>query len=522
MIRDCRVGLLLGAGLIQLNFASAQSFVVPERGDAALEATCRALSTLSWPELGEPLDARWVPAGASSSAGTAVPSGRPGEPARLPPHCRVRGTIEPAIHFEVWLPAPASWTGRFLGIGGMDDSDGPDASAMTQALAGGYVAASTDSGHGSGGYAWMGDDGLLRDFGYRAVYEMTAKSRAIVAAFYGRPADHRYFNGCALGGRQGLMEAERFADDYDGIVAGAPGADFLGTRATELWAARSAAPTPGATGLLDPGVLALVSETAIAQCDTFDGVLDGVLEDPRRCNFDPRRLQCAAGAGNRCLTPDQVTAVERIYSGPIDSASGERILPGFAIGSEAGWRFARNGEPSRLTLEFFRRAVFDDPLWDWRDFDFAVDYPAAQAAVGWMLGAAQTDLSAYRDRGGKLIVYQGWNDAVSSPEATIAWYERIDAGPTAGAGAAGAGTQGFARLFMVPGMAHCGGGGTSSFDAQHAIEDWVERGIAPERIEAMRIEDDAIVRTRPLCPYPQTARFRNGDTDRTGSFICSD
>jgi feruloyl esterase len=518
MIRLCRVGLLLSAGLSTSYLAQAQGLLSPDRAAAAQETACLSVNALDLPEL-ETLEARWVEAGAPSIAlGTQTP----GEPIDLPAHCRVQGTVETAIRFEVWLPAPESWNGRFLGIGNTDDGGELGYVAMIPALREGYVTASTDTGHAAGDAGWRGDEAPLRDFGYRAIYEMTSKARAIVGAFYGRSADYRYFNGCSLGGRQGLMEAERFPEDYDGIVAGAPVAAFVGARATEIWALRSASPASGSSSLIGPAELALVNDAAIAQCDTFDGVLDGVLEDPRRCNFEPRRLQCAAVSGSRCLTPDQVTAFERIYSGPIDRASGQRILPGFAIGSERGWRFVGQTEPSRPTLEFFRRAVFDDPIWDWRRFDFAVDYPMAEEKAGWMLDATQTDLSAFRDRGAKLIVYQGWNDARNAPESTIGWYEGLEAEMAVATDPLGAGARDFARLFMVPGMDHCGGGpGASEFDAQHAIEDWVERGIAPDRIEAERVEDGQVVRTRPLCPYPQTARYRSGNTDRTGSFVCS-
>jgi feruloyl esterase len=175
-----------------------------------------------------------------------------------------------------------------------------------------------------------------------------------------------------------------------------------------------------------------------------------------------------------------------------------------------------------LTLEFFRRSVFDDPGWNWRNFDYGVDFAYAEAELGWMLDATVGDLAAFRDRGGKLILYQGWNDVAVSPEAVIAYYESVESGLAGQLNAQSIATSEFARLFMVPGMGHCGGGtGTDQFDAQRAIEDWVERGIEPARIEASRIEGDEVVRTRPLCPYPQLARYRGtGNSDRSGSFVC--
>ena len=481
------------------------------------EPVCLALGSLELPELAA-IEAAWnraVPAAVRDDALL------PGEPLALPAHCRVRGTVLPAIGFEVWLPAPEAWNGRFLAVG---SGNGGSLSyeRMRSALAQGYATASTDTGHRAGDFSWLADDARLRDFGYRAVFEMTAKAAAIVPAFYARPADYRYFNGCSLGGRQGLMEAQRFPSDYDGIVAGAPASVFVDAGSTELWSARAARPAAGAGSLLGPDELELVNDAAVAQCDTLDGVLDGVLEDPRRCSFDPARLQCGIAAGARCLTPVQVNAVRQIHAGPTDAETGLR-LPGFALGSEPGWTFATSAEPSPLTLEFFRRAVFDDPFWAWQSFDFPEDHLYAEEETGWMLNAASTDLSRFRDHGGKLVLYHGWNDADVSPEATIAWYEALEASLDGDTDPLEPRTRDFVRLFMVPGMSHCAGGiGTDQFDAQRALEDWVERGLAPDRIEAERVESGEVTRTRPLCPYPEIARYRgSANSDRSGSFICA-
>jgi len=471
--------------------------------EAVLASACVALNELELPELAA-INAEWTRA----------------EPAA---HCRVRGRIEPTIGFEVWLPPPADWNGRFLAVGGGGYAGNISTGRMADALNQGYATASTDTGHAAGEFAWLADESLLRDFAYRAIYEMTAKAGVIVAGFYQRPADYRYFNGCSLGGRQGLMEAERFPNDYDGIVSGAPANAFVELRTTQLWGARVAQPFANGQSLLGPDVLAVVTEAATAQCDTLDGVADGVLEDPRRCNFDPGRLQCGFSNAASCLTAPQVAAVRQIYQGPSNPATGP-IAPGLAVGSETAWTFASSADLAPLTLEFFRRVVFDDLLWNWRSFDFSRDYPLAVQETAWLLNANSADLSNYRDRGGKLLLYHGWNDVSIAPEATIAYYEAVESSLALEPNPLDIATSDFARLFMVPGMAHCAGGiGTSSFDAQRAIENWVERDIAPDRIEAERIEENQVVRTRPLCPYPQTARYRGtGNSDRSGSFICSD
>jgi feruloyl esterase len=386
----------------------------------------------------------------------------------------------------------------------------------------GYATASTDTGHAGDAFGWLSDDSLLRDFAYRAIYEMTSKASVIVRNFYARPADYRYFNGCSLGGRQGLMEAQRFPGDYDGIVAGAPVNAFVETRTTQLWATRAAQPVAG-QNLLDSRALALLTTSATAQCDTLDGVADGVIEDPRRCNFDPRRLQCGAGSAGSCLTDSQVSAAEAIYRGPTAPEIGT-IAPGFAVGSETGWTFATNSNLSPLTDEFFSRVVFGDPFWNWRSFELVPDYRLAQQQAAWLLNATSPDLASFRDRGGKLLLYHGWNDTNNAPEASIGYFESVEATLAVTPNPRSIAIPDFARLFMVPGMAHCGGGiGTSEFDAQSAIENWVERNIAPDRIEAERIEDGQVVRTRPLCPYPQTARYRGtGNSDRSGSFVCTE
>jgi len=513
------IGLIVAGANLGPRLAAAQFAPRPFDLDTRQVESCEALSRLVLPEL-VGIQAAWVAAELDPSLGPVIGSDDAETPVPPPAaHCRVRAVIEPTIQIEVWLPREQAWNGRFLGVGGSGYAGTLSYPRMTEGLNAGYAVASTDTGHSADDTAWLGDPGQLRDFGYRAIFEMTAKARVILATFFGRPADYRYFNGCSLGGRQGLMEAERFPEDYDGIVAGAPVNAFVATRAMQAWAMQVTHPGAGQS-LLGDDALNLAANAVIAQCDAVDGVVDGVLEDPRRCNFDPARLQCGVAAGNRCLNAPQVEALRQIHAGFTNPSAGQQ-LTGFALGSEPEWDFARNAELNPLTLAFFRTAVSKNPFWNWRDFDVITDVAAATENVGWILDATMTDLSEFRDNGGKLIVYHGWNDSNNSPEATIRWYEGVEStlggafGNTAGA------IEDFARLFMVPGMAHCGGGsGTSQFDAQRAIEDWVERGIAPDRIEAERIEDGKVVRTRPLCPYPQVASYRNGNSDRSGSFIC--
>ena len=450
----------------------------------------------------------------------------PIEPAKtvtLPAHCRVRGSVEPAIRFEVWLPLAAGWNGRFQAVGGGGFAGVVSYSAMAKALQGGYATASTDTGHVAPDVEWLGDPGLLRDYGYRAIYEMTAKAKAVTNAYYGRPADYDYFNGCSTGGRQGLMEAQRFPDDYDGIVSGAPVNHFVATHYTQLWVAL-ATKEASDEAILSQADLDFVNTAAVAQCDALDGVADGVIENPLTCDFDPATLQCVGTATTQCLRDDQVTAVRKIYAGPTDPRTGEPLNPGFVRGGESTWTVVTDSGLVPIPLEYFARSVFTDPAWNWRTFDFGAAPEQASRMTAELLDATNPDLSAFRNRGSKLIVYHGWNDQVIPPEGTINYYERVEATLAGLPNRRNEQTRDFFRLFMVPGMTHCRGGpGASQFDAQKAIEAWVERGVAPDRIEASHAEDGVVTRTRPLCPYPQTAQYDGtGDTNDAANFVCAE
>lgn len=482
------------------------------------EQRCLALNELALPEVLS-IEATLLPPGPF-----ALPAAGPG-PARsidLPGFCRVRGLVSPAIRFEVWLPEAAQWNGRFQAVGGGGFAGVISYGAMAPALQAGYATASTDTGHEAADLTWLGDFGRLRDYGYRAIYEMTSKAKAAVTAFYDRPADFNYFNGCSTGGRQGLMEAQRFPADYDGIVTGAPVNDFVDTHLTQLWVALAAKPFND-TPILDADDLAFVNDAVLAQCDALDSVTDGIIEDPRLCNFDPGTLQCGLSSSSSCLSAGQVDALRRIYAGPADPVSREPLHFGLEPGGERSWSLVTDNGLAPIPQEYFSRAVFADPAWNWRSFDFAADTALAHESTGPLLDATDPDLSAFRDRGSKLILYHGWNDQVIFPEGTVAYYEDVAATLAAAPNSSGLSVDDFFRLFMVPGMTHCRGGpGADSFDAQRAIEDWVERGMAPTRIEASHVENGTVTATHPLCPYPETARYRGrGDTDRSDSFVCT-
>jgi feruloyl esterase len=496
---------------LSLNALSAQA-------QDSVEDACAAIATLTLPDLSS-IEAVAVPAGPFQ-----LPAGPgPASSTNLPAFCRVTGIVAPAIRFEVWLPEPAAWNGRFQAVGGGGFAGVISYGAMAPALAAGYATASTDTGHVSPDVEWLGNAGLMRDYGYRAIYEMTAKSKAVINNYYDRAADFSYFNGCSTGGRQGLMEAQRFPNDYDGIVTGAPVNYFVATHFSQLWVALAAKEVDDES-ILSADDLKFVNDTVLAQCDTLDGVRDGVIENPLTCNFDPAVLQCSGSQAGQCLLEDQVTALRKIYAGPVNPTNGQHLHPGLIPGGEPTWSLVTSSGLAQIPQEYFARSVFKDPNWDWRTFDFADDVELTNRTTGEILNATNPDLSAFRDGGSKLIVYHGWNDQVIFPEGTINYYESVDAALAGMPNPTNQDKTDFFRLFMVPGMTHCrGGSGTDQFDAQSAIEAWVERGVAPDRIEASRRESGAVTRTRPLCPYPQTAQYDgSGDTNQASNFVCAD
>ena len=524
LIQHCRLGagIVLGGALL---LAAAPVAAEP----------CEDLVELELPQT-EIRDADIVPAGTFTPPGT-------GTALSLPTICRVRGTTEPAVNFEVWLPVDG-WNGKFhvSGNGGM--AGVISYGAMAGAVRRGYAAASTDTGHvrpGTGGFdaSWaLGRPDLVEDFGHRALHVTAENGKAITTAFYERPPRYSYYVGCSKGGQQGLMEAQRYPDDFDGIVAGNPANDWTRFYAgAHLWYALATLRDPDS--YVPPAKLPALAAAVNAACDALDGLEDGVLDDPRACRFDPAALTCADGQDDDgCLTPPQVQAVRDIWSGSRNSA-GDVVFPGLVPGGEngpgGGWgSWVTGSEPFtslhwRAADGFFKYMVFEDPDWHFRTFDYDTDLAFALDKVGTALDSADPDLSRFRDGGGKLLVYHGWSDPDISPLGSINYYESVLAatsGAVPGDGATREGalseTRDFFRLFLVPGMGHCRGGpGYNHVDPLPALERWVEEGVAPDSIPAARMEGDAVVRTRPICAYPATSQWNGaGDPDDAASFTC--
>jgi feruloyl esterase len=440
------------------------------------------------------------------------------------PFCRVVGTEAPSMTFEVWLPPAAAWNGKFNGVGNGALAGGINYPAMAGPVTKGYAVASTNGGHTSASIvdgAWMQDNPeLWDDFGYRAVHEMTRKSQAIVEAYYGKPADYSYFTGCSGGGQQGLAEAQRYPADYDGIVSGAP-ANFP----TRMWPGEtwpSYVTHRTADSAIPVEKLPLIHDAALAACDANDAVKDGLITDPRACKFDPATLLCTGADAPDCLTKAQVDSVQKVYAGLKDPTTGEQFWPGYEPGSELDWP-GHIGEPFVIPQGYFKAMVFDDPNWDWKTFDFTSpkDFATlydADARYAPILDATDPDLSAFNELGGKLLLWHGWADQNIAPRNSINYYNSVvaDVGDEAAA-------QKFLRLFMVPGMGHCAGGpGPTSFDALAALEQWVEKGTAPEQIVGSHVTAGKVDLTRPLCVYPQMAQYKgSGKTEDAASFACA-
>lgn len=468
----------------------------------------------------------------------------------LPALCRVGGEIRPTvdsdIRFEVWLPVE-HWNGNFAGVGNggwggtiayvAPPFPAADPGTLADQARRGYAVASTNTGHDGGAFSARfayGHPERLVDFASRAVHEMTIAAKGVSQAFYGRPPRHAYWVGCSTGGRQGLMEAQRFPTDYDGIVAGAPAANWMPIATSSL--SHTIAALGDSTRYLSPAALGWIKAAVLKACDRLDGVGDGLLQDPRRCRFDPAVLECgsaSAAPGGRCLTAGQVEAVKRIYGGVADPTSGRRIAPGLEPGSESGWiAWATPGSALPLPITDYQWLVFADSTWDWRSFDLANPrdhdvWAAADRRLTPILSAISPDLRAFRARGGKLLQYHGWSDPLISPEFSIDYYETVvsfDSTAGQARAAALADVQRFYRLFMVPGMGHCGGGdGPNTFDMERALADWVEHGVAPAAVVARHQGAGGVPgRERPICPFPESAVY-DGDGDgpsRGNSWRC--
>ena len=462
----------------------------------------------------------------------------------LPAFCRVGIISTPShdsdINIDVWLPANG-WNGRFQAVGNGGFAGYINYRGMAIAIREGFATASTDTGHkgGSTDAAWaLNHPAKVADFGYRAVHEMTAAAKAEIRAFYGNAPRYSYFGSCSNGGRQALMEVQRYPKDYDGVIAGAPANYWTHLLSSALWGEKAMTESPAS--YIPSNKIPAIAAVVNAACDRKDGVRDGILNDPRECHFDPGTMVCKGADSNSCLTAPQATTLKKLYRGAYDSR-GQQVFPGLLPGAEGGddgWQAWITGPQLGKSLMFafgtgyFANMVYNRAGWSYRAANFDDAVRMADAKTASLLNATDSNLRPFESRGGKLVIYHGWNDPAISPLNTISYYHAILR--TLGEKE----MNSFVRLYMVPGMQHCEGGpGADSFgvsgelvqgDARHdlktALRDWVEKGTAPGTIIATKYEASGSRRvemTRPLCPYPQAAKYKgSGDTNNAANFAC--
>jgi feruloyl esterase len=485
------------------------ALVITGVAHAAAGATCESLASLSLPNATITMAQTVAPGAFTLPAGGRA--GRGGNPFRdLPAFCRVAATLTPTsdsdIKVEVWLPA-AGWNRKLQAVGNGGWAGTISYPAMAAALRRGYATASTDTGHtGATGSFALGHPEKFIDFAYRSEHEMTVKAKAIVTAFYGSAAQYAYWNGCSTGGRQGVAEAQRYPEDFDGIIAGAQANPRTHLNAWQLSIGKAALADPAA--VIPADKFPLIHKAVLDQCDKLDGLVDGLIADPTKCQFDPSHLDF--------LTPRQIATVRTVLS-PARTAKGEEIFPGYVPGAELGWAGLIGGpEPTATAIDQYRFVVFKDPNWDWRTFDLDRDVTIADKVDNGTINATNPNIKPFTARGGKLLMYHGWADPLVGPLTSVNYYKNV--AKAIGADAAAASV----RLFMAPGMGHCSGGeGPNTFDMMAALEQWVERGQAPARIVASHLTNGTVDRTRPLCPYPQTAVYTgSGSIDDAANFVC--
>ena len=522
VVRCAAISAALSTGVL--------SYALAASSNAAMAAACQNLTALDLPNAK-------VTAAEAVTGGKFHPAGAREEIENLPPFCRVRVVVRPTINVEIWMPL-SGWNGKLLGtvpggtLGSITYGDtvkdlkaptnGIGVAGLANGIQLGYAMMSTDAGHVSADTTWWNDMLRFTDLAYRGTHEMAVKGKIVTAAFYAQQPSRTYFSSCSGGGRVALMEAQRYPEDFDGIIGGHPGNNWTNLMASELWSTRATTDKP--ENNLPTEKTKMITTAAIAHCDADDGLKDGIISNPAVCKFDPGVLQCKGGDGPDCLTEGQVEAVRKIYAGP-KYPDGRRISYGLLPGSESGWGAkytgikdvnTQGGVADRL---FIKLSVMNDMNYDLKTFDWNRDMDFMQEKTAAAIDAVNPDLSGFRDAGGKLIVFYGWADDLAPPQQNPDYYESV-----VKKHGSRAEVENFYRLFMVPGMGHCSGGvGPNKFNMLTALENWSEKGQAPDQVVATRL--DAAGKpdmTRPLCPWPQVAKYNGvGSPNDAKNFYCT-
>ena len=459
------------------------------------------------------------------AAGAFVPpaglGARGGNPyANLPAFCRVTATLTPSsdsdIKTEIWLPA-AGWNGKYQAVGNGGWAGTISYTALAAAVAAGYAGASTDTGHvGNNADFALGHPEKLIDLAYRSIHEMTVQSKTIINEHYGTPAKYSYYNGCSQGGRQGLAAAQKYPEDFNGIIAGA--ASWNQMRAHGAREALNLVVNKDQDSVIPRSKYQMIHEAVLNACDALDGVKDGVIENPMQCNFDYAKLACIAGDAADCLTKGQVESAKAMTSPLKDPKTGKVLFDGHLMpGSELGWATLGGPEPLGLSTSGMKNVVFKDPKWDYHTMNISTDVDLAAKSDKGEMYSGDPNLKPFFDRGGKLLMYHGWSDPQVNPLLSVTYYKNVV--DTVGKDKA----TNSIELFMIPGMNHCSGGpGTDTFEKVKTLEQWVEQGKKPSQIVASHLTAGKVDKTRPLCPFPQVAKYKGaGDTNDAASFVCA-
>jgi feruloyl esterase len=521
--------------LLALSLSVSSHAIAASARQSTPTVPCESLVGLDLPQ------AKVVAAKAITS-GSFKPDDNAKELKNLPPFCRVRVVVRPEINVEIWMPLN-KWNGKLFGftpggmLGAITYEHMPymmgDVGGLESAIRHGYAGISTDGGHNCGdnnptcepspgsNNNWLNDLGRVIDFGYRGAHEMALKGKLVAAAFYAQQPAHTYFSSCSGGGRVAMMAAQRYPDDFDGIIAGDPGANWNDLELAQMWFLRATTDDPAANIPLSK--LPAIHNLALAQCDANDGLKDGIISNPLSCKIDPGVLQCKGAEDANCLTAPQVQAVRKFYAG-LTYPDGRHISYGLLPGSELGWTSYTgitdgNKQGGASTRNYIKNGIFNDPNYDVRQFDWDRDVDFMKEKTEAIVDATNPDLTQFKARGGKLLEYYGWADGLAPPGFTLDYHESVV--KKIGSRAA---VDDFYRLFMLPGMGHCtGGSGPDKFDAVDALENWVEKGVAPDRMIATRADKDGKVdMARPICPYPQGPKYSGvGSPNEARNFYCA-
>jgi feruloyl esterase len=495
---------------------------VPHQPPTRAQDACEALRSLTWPGAQVTAAERVAPGALAVASADVAEGTHPAVNAalaKLPSFCRVKVAAKPGpgsdIRLEVWLPA-AGWNGRLQAVGDGGLAGYIPFGLMAPALEGGYATAGTDTGHVGANVDFMpGNPDKHLDFAYRSTHELAKAAKAVIAAHYGRPAQWAYYNACSGGGRHGLTSAQRYPEDFDGIVSGAPSWNQARLDAGRIGVNLMVNRTPAHQ--IPASKYAMVHRAVLQACDGLDGVADGVLENPRACAFDYASLQCKGADEPNCLTAAQVESA-RVLTTPFRDAASGRVLMATHLrpGSELQWGTLASPQPLANSVARVRRLHLKDVNHEFRLENVAEDVERAARMDQGLFASDRFDLRPYFSRGGKLLMWHGWSDPQVPAEGSLIYREGVRQ-------AAGAAADESLALFMLPGVLHCRGGpGADTFDAMAAMTAWVEQGRKPQRIVAERLVDGRVVATRALCPYPQVARYGgSGATNDAAQFACT-